>query len=270
MAEENINNYLSYIQKIINSGNPKYMSYISKEYMKYVSSSPIIAETIESMIHKNVNINPQSPYAVFLDKDGSMSLESIDSISKISNIEEFSTQVQELSKYGIDFKNLTSQDLIIEGSEMAEELAKEVEEAENLSSKEQEAVKEKAEVTVTKLTGLALIGGTIGGMARGLLSKIRSGLAKLTGKKSKEDVEKEENKKEAISDEERTRLEKIEIGKKNMEKEKKFDDVCPKQDVDEEKALNVKAYSKGTEQDQLRKNTDTYGDGDPDGDDLDI
>ena len=117
MAEENINNYLSYIQKIINSGNPKYMSYISKEYMKYVSSSPIIAETIESMIHKNVNINPQSPYAVFLDKDGSMSLESIDSISKISNIEEFSTQVQELSKYGIDFKNLTSQDLIIEGLE---------------------------------------------------------------------------------------------------------------------------------------------------------
>ena len=85
MAEENINNYLSYIQKIINSGNPKYMSYISKEYMKYVSSSPIIAETIESMIHKNVNINPQSPYAVFLDKDGSMSLESIDYISKISS-----------------------------------------------------------------------------------------------------------------------------------------------------------------------------------------
>ena len=63
MAEENINIYLSYIQKIINSGNPKYMSYISKEYMKYVSSSPIIAETIESMIHKNVNINPQSPYS---------------------------------------------------------------------------------------------------------------------------------------------------------------------------------------------------------------
>ena len=36
MAEENnINVYLTSIQKMIRSGSPKYMSYISKQYMKY-------------------------------------------------------------------------------------------------------------------------------------------------------------------------------------------------------------------------------------------
>jgi len=33
------------------------MSYISKEYMKYKTTSPVISETIESIIHKTVNIN---------------------------------------------------------------------------------------------------------------------------------------------------------------------------------------------------------------------
>lgn len=265
MAEENINVYLTHIQKLIKSGNPKYMSYISKEYMKYVGSSSIITETIESMVHKVVNSNPKSPYAVFLDNDGTISLETIDDISKISNVEEFTSQVQELSKYGIDFQDLSSEDLIIEGSEMAEELAKEVENAENLTEKEQEELKDKASGTLTKLTGLALIGGTIGAMAKGLLSKISAGLAKLSGKKSKDEKDKE------TSDEEKERLERIARGKKNMQSEKTFDDVCPRQDVNEEEVLkDVKIAQTEREEQAAKKKSDTYGDGDPDGDDLDI
>lgn len=263
MAEENVNVYLNSIQKMIRSGNPKYMSYISKQYVTYKKASPVIAETIESMIIKNVNINPSSPYAVFLDKDGTISLDSIDNISKITNLPEFISQVQELSKYGIDFKDVTSEDLIIEGDEMAEELAKELEDAENMTEAEQKDAESKAQSTVAKLTGLALIGGTIGNAARGLLSRIRESLARLSGKKPKQIDDKKE-----MSEEERIRLERIEIGRKNMAKEKSFKDVCPIQDVDEEKALNAKA-KKEAEMKEKQK-SDTYGDGDPDGDDLDI
>lgn len=264
MAEKNINVYLNSIQKMIKSGSPKYMSYISKQYMTYRQTSPIIAETIESMIVKSVSINPSSPYAVFLDQDGTMSLEAMDSISKITNLPEFISQVQELSKYDIDFKDVTSQDLIVEGDQMAEELAKELEEAENMTEDEQKNVAEKAQGTVTKLTGLALIGGVIGSRAKGLLDRIRQSLANLTNRKPKQLNEKEE-----LSEEEKRRLEKIEIGKKTMSKEKGFESVCPKQDVDEEKALNASKQESPQEINKV-KNTDNYGDGDPDGDDLDF
>lgn len=262
MAEENnINVYLTSIQKMIRSGSPKYMSYISKQYMKYKNTSPIITETIEDMIKKSVNINPQSPYAVFLDKDGSMSLEAMDNISKISNLPEFISQVQELSKYGIDFQEVSSDDLIIEGDEMAEELAKELEEMDNMSEQEQESVKSKAGETVVKLTGLALIGGAIGSRAKGLLARIKETLAKMTGKKPKEISGK--------NDPEQERLERIETGKKNMASNKSFEDVCPRQEVDEYKALHPDSID-GKDDNTKMKIVDTYGDGDPDGDNLDL
>lgn len=263
MAEENINNYLNCIQKMIRSGNPKYMSYISKEYMKYKDNSPVISETIESMIRKSVNINPQSPYAVFLDKDGTISLESIDNISKISNLPEFVSQVQELSKYGIDFSSVTSEDLIIEGDEMAEELARELEDAENMTEEQQKDLAGNAGKTVAQLTGLALIGGTIGSKAKGILDRIKQSLAKLMTRKPKQ-----ESKESEETEAEKSRLEKIETAKRVMASEKSFEDVCPRHDVDEEKALNPDK-EKGSDGQKIQNN-DTYGDGDPDGDDLNI
>lgn len=255
MEDENVNKYLKNIQKIISSGNPKYMSYISKEYMTYRKVSPMISETIYSMIFKEVNKNKTSPYAIFLDQDGTISLESISDISKISNVSQFIAQVNELSSFNIDFKDLSANDLIIEGSEMAEELVKELNE-ENLSEKEVSDLSQKADNALQKVGILATIGGTIGTIATGIIAKIKKGIEKLKNKEIKNKLsEQQENN-----------------GEKMPEKEKvsgfSFDEICPKVEVNEKAVIENMNIAMIGNKENIKNST--YGDGDPDGDDLNI
>ena len=66
MEEESVKKYLNNMNKIIRSDNPKYMSFVSREYMKYAKTSPVIAEAIGNMIFKRVNQNSKSPYSIFI------------------------------------------------------------------------------------------------------------------------------------------------------------------------------------------------------------
>jgi len=49
-----------------------------------------------------------------------------------------------------------------------------------------------------------------------------------------------------------------------------FDEVCPKVDVDEEKVIASMSAKTNDKELNKKKNTDTYGDGDPDGDDMSL
>ncbi len=252
MEEESVKKYLNNMNKIIRSDNPKYMSFVSREYMKYAKTSPVIAEAIGNMIFKRVNQNSKSPYSIFLHDSGSVCLDSMSDISKISNVAEFITHVEELSKVGIDFKDISADDLIIEGDEIAEEIAKELDKK-DLTEEDIENIENKASKSIAKIGILATIGGAIGAKATGIFARLKD---KISGLK---------NKKVQAQSQEQTEKESTQQTSKKVVNN--FDEVCPRVVVNEELAIE-KMQAKKLE--DKTKNTDTYGDGDPDGDDLDL
>ncbi len=254
MEEESVKKYLNNMNKIIRSDNPKYMSFVSREYMKYAKTSPIIAEAIGNMIFKRVNQNSKSPYSIFLHDNGSVCLDSMSDISKISNVSEFITHVEELSKVGIDFKDISADDLIIEGDEIAEEIAKELDKK-DLTEEEIEDIENKANTSIAKIGILATIGGAIGAKATGIFARLKD---KISGLK---------NKKVQAQSQEQTEKESTQQTSKKVVNN--FDEVCPRVVVNEELAIEKMQAKKLENKDKI-KNTDTYGDGDPDGDDLDL
>lgn len=252
MEEESVKKYLNNMNKIIRSDNPKYMSFVSREYMKYAKTSPVIAEAIGNMIFKRVNQNSKSPYSIFLHDNGSVCLDSMSDISKISNVAEFITHVEELSKVGIDFKDISADDLIIEGDEIAEEIAKELDKK-DLTEEDIENIENKASKSVAKIGILATIGGAIGAKATGIFAKLKD---KISGLKNKK-----------IQTQSQEQTEKEPIKQTSKKAENNFDEVCPRVVVNEEMAIEKMQSNKA---ENKTKNTDTYGDGDPDGDDLDL
>ena len=60
MKEDRLKIYLNSINKMIRTGNPKYMSYISKQYMIYMKTNPVICEAIGDMLFKEVTKNEKS------------------------------------------------------------------------------------------------------------------------------------------------------------------------------------------------------------------
>lgn len=254
MEEESVKKYLNNLNKIIRSDNPKYMSFVSREYMKYAKTSPVIAEAIGNMIFKRVNQNSKSPYSIFLHDNGSVCLDSMSDISKISNVSEFITHVEELSKVGIDFKDISADDLIIEGDEIAEEISQELDKK-DLTEEDIENIENKASKSIAKIGILATIGGAIGAKATGIFAKLKD---KISGLK---------NKKVQAQSQEQTEKESTQQTSKKVVNN--FDEVCPRVVVNEELAIE-KMQAKKLENKDKTKNTDTYGDGDPDGDDLDL
>ena len=212
------------------------------------------------MIFKQVAKNSKSPYAIFLDNDQTINLEAMSDISKITNSSEFISHVQELSKYDIDFSDLSADDLIIEGSEIAEDLAKDLEN-EELTEEELKTTEEKADTTIKKMGILCAIGGAIGGAASTAISKIRNALSK---RKIKQIEQKTENGKENNIESQGS-----EVNHKPVSNTIPFDEICPRVDVDEAKVLREMNSHKQQDA-QKNRATDTYGDGDPDGDDIDL
>ena len=126
MTEDKEKMYLSSLNKLIKSGSPKYLSYVSKEYMRNKDINPQIALAISCMIQKEAN-DEGSVYGIFLDSNGAINLDSMSDISKISNLNEFIGTVENLAEFNIDFSDLTADELIKEGEHIAEELAREAE-----------------------------------------------------------------------------------------------------------------------------------------------
>lgn len=243
MEEKSLNDYISNIQKMIRTGNPKYMPYISREYVKYLKVNPMISDLIETILYKEVNLKPQNPYSIFLDDDGTINMDSISDISKITDLATFITQVENLSKFEVDFKDMTSEELIIEGEAIVEELEKELEK-ENISEEEIHVISEKADNALKKIGIFAGISTTV----MSIFSAIKDKLIKVKNKKDVKVKEKEIKKQE----------------KQTMVEES----FVPKVDIDEEKAINDMKKMKARRLEMHEKNN--YGDGDPDGDDIDL
>lgn len=243
MEEKSLNDYISNIQKMIRTGNPKYMPYISREYVKYLKVNPMISDLIETILYKEVNLKPQNPYSIFLDDDGTINMDSISDISKITDLATFITQVENLSKFEVDFKDMTSEELIIEGEAIVEELEKELEK-ENISEEEIHVISEKADNALKKIGIFAGISTTV----MFIFSAIKDKLIKVKNKKDVKVKEKEIKKQE-----------------KQTVVEESF---VPKVDIDEEKAINDMKKMKARRLEMHEKNN--YGDGDPDGDDIDL
>ncbi len=244
MEDEKVKKYLNDMKKIIQSGNPKYMTYVSREYMKYKKISPMLAETIGDIIFKDVNKNEKSPYAIFLHDNGSICIDAMSDISKIYNVTEFIKQVEKLSEYEFDFGEITADDLILEGDEIAEEIAKDLEK-EDMTETELNNIEEKADKSLKKVGILAVLGGT----ATAVLTKLKE---KISGLKIK--------KKE---------LPKIEMQKKEEKEKNEFENFCPKVNIDHQKVIQ-QMQEKSKDNSRKKEDMDTYGDGDPDGDDLEI
>lgn len=252
MEENNIKKYLTDMHKIIKSSNPKYMSFVSKEYIKYSKINPMISDAIGDMIYNEVNRNSKSPYSVFMHDNGKICLDAISDISKITNVAEFIKQVEALSKVGIDFSEITADDLIIEGDQIAEEISKQLEK-EDLTETEIEQVQQKANTSLAKIGILATIGGTISGTATAIFTKLKEKIIKI------------KNKKEKLPEKDEIEHKKIILHKDT------FDEVCPRVNIDEEKVIEEMKAKKLEEPEKYKnRNTDTYGDGDPDGDDIDL
>ena len=281
MTEEEEKYYLSCLNKIIKCGNPKYLSYISKEYMKVKDANPQIALAITCMIQKEAT-EDKSVYAIFLDNDGSININAMSDISKITEIDQFVNTVQDLSQFDVDFSDMSADELIIEGEAIAEQLAAEaesleneinnisVDETTNIEATESDLSNKSNEI-MSKAVGFAAVSAVAAAIVariKGVFARISSSL---TGKKQEQDNVKAEQEKE---DEDKKNI--LNSAAKKV-KEKVLDDsFCPKVKIDVEKAVedtereNMLREQKREEAKQKGLTTDDSVDDNPADDFLDF
>lgn len=281
MTEEEEKYYLSCLNKIIKCGNPKYLSYISKEYMKVKDANPQIALAITCMIQKEAT-EDKSVYAIFLDNDGSININAMSDISKITEIDQFVNTVQDLSQFDVDFSDMSADELIIEGEAIAEQLAMEaesleneinnisVDETTNIEATESDLSNKSNEI-MSKAVGFAAVSAVAAAIVariKGVFARISSSL---TGKKQEQDNVKAEQEKE---DEDKKNI--LNSAAKKV-KEKVLDDsFCPKVKIDVEKAVedtereNMLREQKREEAKQKGLTTDDSVDDNPADDFLDF
>lgn len=281
MTEDKEKIYLSSLNKLIKSGSPKYLSYVSKEYMRNKDINPQIALAISCMIQKEAN-DEGSVYGIFLDSNGTINLDSMSDISRISNLSEFIGTVEDLAEFNIDFSDLTADELIIEGEQIAENLAREaemleqeilnivVDETTDLSSTETDLSSKSSEI-IAKATVFAGISAAVAGIVQRIKSTIsRIGLV-LSGKKVESDTKKTEKKEEQVKKDEKNEIDNRGLGNnRQIRREKEVDDsFCPKVKI------NVGKVVADTERknEELEKNaltTDSNVDDNPADDYLDF
>lgn len=284
MTEEEEKYYLSCLNKIIKCGNPKYLSYISKEYMKVKDANPQIALAITCMIQKEAT-EDKSVYAIFLDNDGSININAMSDISKITEIDQFVSTVQDLSQFDVDFSDMSADELIIEGEAIAEQLAAEaesleneinnisVDETTNIEATESDITNKSNEI-MSKAVGFAAVSAAAAAIVariKGVLARISSSL---TGKKQEQDNVKAEKTEQEKEDEDKNNI--LNSAAKKV-KEKVLDDsFCPKVKIDVEKAVedtereNMLREQKREEAKQKGLTTDDSVDDNPADDFLDF
>ena len=274
MTEDKEKMYLSSLNKLIKSGSPKYLSYVSKEYMRNKDVNPQIALAISCMIQKEAN-DEGSVYGIFLDSNGAINLDSMSDISKISNLNEFIGTVENLAEFNIDFSDLTADELIKEGENIAEELAREAEmleqevsnivvEAESdLSSAETDLSSKSAEI-LTKATAFAGISAAIAGIVERIKSTLSRIGVVLLGKKNESDNKKTEKKEQEELKKEEDKENKVQKRDKEMD-----DSFCPKVKINVGKVV-ADTERRNEEIEQNALTTDSNVDDNPADDYLDF
>lgn len=245
MTEEEEKYYLSCLNKIIKCGNPKYLSYISKEYMKVRDTNPQIALAITCMIQKEAT-EDKSVYAIFLDNDGSININAMSDISKITEIGQFVSTVQDLSQYDVDFSDMSADELIIEGEAIAEQLAAEAESLENqinnISVDETTNIEEtesditnKSNEIMNKAIGFAAVSAAAAAIVARIKSVISRIASSLTGKKQEQDNVKMGKNEQEKSDKDKNDL--LNNATKKLKDKLLDDSFCPRVKIDVEKAV---------------------------------
>lgn len=252
--------YISNMNKIISRGNPKYVSYVSREYMNAKRNNPILSMILEEMIKKEAK-ETGSIYAIFIDNDNTINLEAMSDISKITNVAEFIKNIEALAGQKVDFGELTSDELIIEGMEIAEELARQIDEIEQMKSQEiDESVTQNAEAKVNSLTGKIALTG-VRGIFQTIINFARNKLSLLFG-----------NIRNNIDAKKNTNLENENPTLKDVSKgnKKESEDFIPKFDIDEAAAIRKMQESRNAGKSKLKSNdiTDDFS-GDSSEDDFD-
>lgn len=245
MTEEEEKYYLSCLNKIIKCGNPKYLSYISKEYMKVRDTNPQIALAITCMIQKEAT-EDKSVYAIFLDNDGSININAMSDISKITEIGQFVSTVQDLSQYDVDFSDMSADELIIEGEAIAEQLAAEAESLENqinnipidenTNIEETESdITNKSNEIMNKAIGFAAVSAAAAAIVTRIKSVISRIASSLTGKKQEQANVKMEKNEQEKSDKDKNDL--LNNATKKLKDKLLDDSFCPRVKIDVEKAV---------------------------------
>ncbi len=206
--DEEIKKYISNINKIISSGDPKYISYISKEYMNYKKNNPILASVMENMIRSEAS-EKGSVYAIFVDNDNSMNLDAMSDISKITNVADFIKNVDALSEQDVDFGDLTSDELIIEGMQIAEDLAREIEELESTRDYEEpleetnidSQVESKASIALAKVSAFTAVSAGIKTAIDFIKNRIESAKNRVKENLKNKKIQKEQEKKHGNNEE---------------------------------------------------------------------
>ena len=284
MTEEEEKYYLSCLNKIIKCGNPKYLSYISKEYMKVKDANPQIALAITCMIQKE-STEDKSVYAIFLDNDGSININAMSDISKITEIDQFVSTVQDLSQFDVDFSDMSADELIIEGEAIAEQLAAEaesleneinnisVDETTNIEATESDITNKSNEI-MSKAVGFAAVSAAAAAIVariKGVLARISSSL---TGKKQEQDNVKAEKTEQEKEDEDKKNI--LNNAAKKVKEKVVDDSFCPRVKIDVEKAVedtereNMLREQKREEAKQKGLTTDDSVDDNPADDFLDF
>ena len=198
MENEDIKKYLNNMQIIIQSGNPKHLSYVSKEYGRFRKENSAVALELGRIIATQSH-NKGSIYAIFMDKDGTLDLNAISNISSITDVAEFTETVTALSEQEFDFGNISSGDLIISGMQIAEDLAREIEQMEANIDSDSGEVDESSVAGIEAQTDLAeqnaIKLGSRGAGILAILAGVRSRITSIINKirnrnnKEKEDAE---------------------------------------------------------------------------------
>lgn len=206
-SDEDIEKYLTNMNKIIKSGSPKYIAYVSKEYLRLRKENPNLAESIQAMINTHSK-KPGSIYAILVDSDGSINFNSIDDLSRVSNVAELVKNVEALADQNVDFGTISSEELIVEGMQIAEDLAREVDsldssidyESENIDESVVSDLESEADNAISVASqmgsagaGIFAIISAVRSKIAGILSKIRSGRSKATENKENESKDNSNN-----------------------------------------------------------------------------
>lgn len=160
MPEGDFNKELNEIGILIQKGGTQGIHKVIKKLTS--TQNPMLEQAIESMILQ-ASKNPNSPYAMLVDKDGSINYNATTKISQITNPTDFIHNLDELEAKGIPFSEADVEDVITDSIEAEiaelEEMTSDTSEMteEEVEAKQRE-VEAKASMIETTLSGVAKVG----------------------------------------------------------------------------------------------------------------
>jgi len=158
MPENDFNKELNEIGVLIQKGGNKAVHTVIAKLS--TTQNPMLEQAIESMIMQAAK-NPNSPYAMLLDKDGSINYNATTKISQINNPADFIKNLDELEEKGIPFSEADVEAVINDTIEA------EIAELEEIANDNSEMTEEEIEAKQIEVERRAsMIEGTLSGIAK--------------------------------------------------------------------------------------------------------